>query len=146
MRSCLPPWGFRRRSAAVRRGLSLLEVLLALGIFLIALTGIGQLISSGSRAAVDARLEAEATLRAESILQELLAGVQPLQSTSATAFSDNADWLWSAEVLEGPHVDLVQVTVTVFRQDLDNPDRGTVRLTRLVRDPQLFLDAALQAQ
>lgn len=146
MRSRLPHRGSRPRPAVPRPGLSLLEVLLALGIFLVALTGIGQLIGNGSRASVDARLEAEATLRAESILQELLAGVQPLQATSATAFPDDANWVWSAEVLEGPHVDLLQVVVTVSRQDLDHPDRGTVRLTRLVRDPQLFLDAALQAQ
>jgi Tfp pilus assembly protein PilV len=146
MRSRLSHSESRRRPAVPRQGLSLLEVLLALGIFLIALTGIGQLISLGSRSAVEARLEAEATLRAESILQELLAGVQPLQATAATAFPDDANWQWTAEVVEGPHVDLVQVTVTVFRQDLDNLDRGAVRLTRLVRDPQLFLDAALQAQ
>lgn len=129
-----------------RRGLTLLEVLLALSIFLIAMTAIGQLIALGTRAATDARLDAEATLRAETALHELLAGVQPMQSTEATAFTDNADWQWSATVAEGPHVDLLLIQVSAWRQPAGEAPRGTVTLSRLVRNPQLFLDAALAAE
>lgn len=135
-----------RRSRGSRSGLSLFEVLIALGIFLIALTAIGPLLSTGSRAAVDARLEAEAALRAESMLHELLAGVQPLETTGATPCEGDPGWFWSAQVLDGPHVDLLLVVVTVFRQDDDETPYGAVSLTRLVRNPQLFLDAALEAQ
>jgi general secretion pathway protein I len=130
----------------LRRGLTLLEVLIALSIFLIAMTAIAQLISLGTRAATEARLDAEATLRAETALNELLAGVQPLQTTGATPFIDDPDWQWTATVSEGPHVDLLLVDVTAYRQPSGEAPRGTVKLTRLVRNPQLFLDAALAAE
>ena len=133
-------------SSRPRHAFSLLEVLLALAILLIALTGIGQLISVGTRAAIDARLESEATLRAECALQELLGGVQPMQSTSATPFEGDPDWHWMASVVEGPHVDLLQVTVTAYRQGPGEDPRGHVSLPTLVRGPQIFLDAAMEAQ
>jgi prepilin-type N-terminal cleavage/methylation domain-containing protein len=132
-----------RQRQRPRRALSLLEVLIALSIFLVAMTAIGQLIAIGSRAATEARLDADATLRVETALHELLAGVQPLQTTAATPFTDDPDWHWTATVVEGPHVDLLEVTVSAYRQPPGEAPRGAVTLKRLVRNPQLFLDAAL---
>ncbi len=126
-----------------RRGLTLLEVMLALAIFLISLTAIAQLITLGSRASSDARLDADSTLRAETVLHEVLAGVHPMQSAADTPFTDDPDWHWTLVVSEGPHVDLLLLDVTTYRQPPGESPRGTVKLSRLVRDPQLFLDAAL---
>ncbi|MCA9056106.1 MAG: prepilin-type N-terminal cleavage/methylation domain-containing protein, partial [Planctomycetaceae bacterium] len=130
-------------SAHRRRGLTLLEVLLSLGIFLIAMTAISQLVALGTRASLDARLEAEAALRAETALHEVLAGVQPMQSVEATPFEDDPDWQWTLTVSEGPHIDLLRLDVAAFRQESGGQPRNSVRITRLVRNPDLFLDAAL---
>lgn len=134
------------RAPQVRRGFTLLEVLLALGIFLVAMTAIGQLIGLGSRASVEARLEADAVLRAETALHEVLAGVQPMQTTAATGFTDDPDWQWTVTVTEGPHVDLLLITVTAFRQAPGEAPQNSVSLTRMVRNPDLFLEAALAAE
>lgn len=132
--------------SAARAAFTLFEVLLALGIFLVAMTAIGQLIGLGSRASVEARLEADAVLRAETALHEVLAGVQPMQTTAATAFTDDPDWQWSLNVVEGPHVDLLLITVTAFRQAPGEAPQNAVSLTRMVRNPDLFLEAALAAE
>ena len=133
-------------SATSRLGLSLLEVVLALGIFLTALAAISQLIAFGTRASLEARLEAEGALRAETALSEVVAGIHPMQSVDSNSFEDDATWKWSLAVAEGPHVDLLRLEVTAFRQEGEEPPRGTVTLTRLIRNPDLFLDAALSAE
>jgi type II secretory pathway pseudopilin PulG len=85
-----------------RRGMSLLEVFIALAIFIAALAVITQIISTGSRASTKAQLQSEATLRAESCMAEAIAGVIPLQ----------------------------------------NEVNGLATLKRIIRDPQIYLDAA----
>jgi general secretion pathway protein I len=139
-----------RRSPRIRSGLTLLEVLIALAIFMVAMTAISRLVSTGSRAATEAQLEADAALRAETVLNEALAGVHPLQASQGNAFEDDPNWEWSMAVVEGPHIDLLQVDVTVARKIEGDVAGGTsyhaVTLTRLVRNPQLFLDAALAAE
>lgn len=135
------PAGFDRRSAA-RRGMTLLEVLLALGIFLTAMTAIGQLIRTGSQASVEAQLEADAALRAESILQEILGGVQVMQNAQGVPFDDDPNWNWSLSVTDGPHIDLLRLDVTVVRQVGDGAPQMTVMISRLARNPELFLESA----
>ena len=56
-----------------RAAFSLLEVLLALGIFLTAFVALSQLSSNGMNAAVEARLRTKAILRCESKLAEIVA-------------------------------------------------------------------------
>ncbi|MEZ6065193.1 MAG: prepilin-type N-terminal cleavage/methylation domain-containing protein [Planctomycetaceae bacterium] len=140
----------RHRQVTRRRGLTLLEVLLSLAIFMIAMTAISQLVSIGSRASVEAQVEADAALRAETVLNEVIAGVHPLQSTQQTTFTDDPDWVWSLDVMEGPHIDLVQLDVTVGRKIEGSMTQTTsyhsVRLSRLIRNPDLFLEAALAAE
>jgi general secretion pathway protein I len=136
----------RSHRATSRRGLTLLEVLIALSIFFTALTAITQLIRLGTRAAVEAQLEADAALRAETILHEVLAGVQVMQNANGMPFDDSPDWQWSLVVGEGPHIDLLRLDVTVVRQVGDGQPQMSVTLSRLVRNPELFLDSALAAE
>ena len=96
-----------------RRGLTLLEVLLSLGLFLGALAALSQLWYGGVRASVQARLATQAILRCESKLNEVVAGAVPLQSTSDTPFDDDASWTWSLQVEVGPHADTMLATVKV---------------------------------
>lgn len=129
-------------AASSRRGLTLFEVVLALGIFLGAAAALSQLVSNGSRAAVRAQLLTEAAFRCESKLAELLSGVEMLQDTAARPFDDQPmSWEWSAAVSEGSLPDLLQVTVTVRHLREGVPDDVSFTLDRLVRDPQVFVDA-----
>jgi general secretion pathway protein I len=134
------------RRATSRCGLTLLEVLIALSIFFTALTAITQLIRLGTRAAVEAQLEADAALRAETILHEVLSGVHVMQNSNSMPFDDSPDWQWSLVVGEGPHIDLLRLDVTVVRQVANGQPQMSVTLSRLVRNPELFLDAALAAE
>ena len=72
----------RATGVTSRRAFSLLEVLLALGIFLTAFVALSQLSSNGMNAAVEARLTTNAILRCESKLAELVAAVEPLEDVA----------------------------------------------------------------
>jgi type II secretory pathway pseudopilin PulG len=120
--------------------MSLLEVVVALAIFIAALAVITQIISTGSRASTRAKLQSEATLRAESCMAEAIAGVIPLQADTRP-FDDDASWQWSLVVDTGPHVDTVLLTVNVEHKTDQDRVNGLATLKRVIRDPQVFLDA-----
>ncbi len=127
-----------------RRGLTLLEVLLSLGLFLGALAALSQLWYGGVRAAVQSRLSTQAILRCESKLNEVVAGAVPLTSTSDTPFDDDASWTWSLQVEAGPHADALLVTVTATHPGQSGLSSSQHQLRRLIRDPQVWT-AAQQA-
>lgn len=128
-----------------RRGLTLLEVLVSLAIFLGSLVGLGQLISTGSSAASKAQLQTQAVLRCESKLAELVASFETLQATDETAFDDDDLWSWSVTYLDSPHVDLLSIEVRVTHKNSVTGDvNAEYSLQRLIRDPQLYLDAAAE--
>lgn len=127
-----------------RHGLTLLEVLLSLGLFLGALAALSQLWYGGVRASVQARLATQAILRCESKLNEVVAGAVPLQSASETPFEDDATWTWSLQVESGPHTDSLLVTVKVSHPGQSGLSSSDFQLRRLIRDPQVWT-AAQQA-
>ncbi len=89
-----------RRDAATCHGFTLLEVILALVVLGAALAIFGEVMQLANRAAVDSRAETQAQLMADTLMDEILAGVrdktqvtrQALESTDATA------WLYSVSV------------------------------------------------
>jgi type II secretory pathway pseudopilin PulG len=128
-----------------RNGLTILEVLLALGIFLASATIITDLLGTGTRASVEGRLRSQMALLAESQMAEAGAGVLDLNSVSSQSFETDIEveesLTWSMEVEEGEG-DLLTVTVTVeHTNDQDEVDQS-FSLTRLMRDPQIWIDAA----
>jgi type II secretion system protein I len=130
-----------------RRGITLFEVVLAVAIFLGSAVALSQLYSTGSRASIRARLHADAVIHAESKMAEVASGVLPVTAVANQSFEDPdlAAWSWSINVAAGPHIDLLAVDVTVTRQATNNMGQVSYSLRRYVRDPQLFLDAAMQA-
>jgi general secretion pathway protein I len=117
-------------------------VVLAIIIFLGALAAIGQVISAGTRAAIQGQLRTEAILRCESKLAEIVARIEPMVSVDNMAFEDGApDWTWSLDVLQGPHPDVLDVEVTVMHTAQSGMPDVTFSLRRYVRDPQMYLDA-----
>src|SRR5262245_60910617 len=87
----------RRDRAQRRQGLTLLEVLVSLAIFLFAFAVLSQLIGMGGNLAVEAQNRSEAAQKARRKLAEVVSGVQPLSSTSGT----EDDWEWSVDCEQG---------------------------------------------
>lgn len=81
-----------------RAGLSLLEVVLALAILMMAMTAINGLITTGARASTNAKLQTEALLRCESLLTEIATGRVESATTDETVFVDDPAWSWQSTV------------------------------------------------
>ncbi len=127
---------------AARQGLTLLEVLLSLGLFLGALAALSQLWYGGVRASVQARLTTQAILRCESKLNEVVAGAVSLQSTTDTPFEDDATWTWSLQVLPSEvHANVLLLIVNVSHPGQGGLSASSYQLSRLLRDPQVWTDA-----
>lgn len=137
-----------RRSGArgfSRRGLSLFEVIVALAIFVGSIAAIGQLISTGVRGAVQARLQTQAVLRCESKMAEIVTGITAMRAVSNVAFPDDNTWTWSVAVAPGPHEGLYIVEVTAAHPSGTQAGNQKFSMRRLVSDPQIAYDAyALQ--
>lgn len=131
-----------RRTEKKRQGLTLFEVVLALGILLVAMAALGQLVSTGRRAATQSRLQTQAALICESKLSALLANAEPLQPGSNLPYELDPNWTWSLQVLPSADPDLLLLEVTVTSAQVQTGEIGTCTLRRLVRDPALY-DAML---
>lgn len=129
------------RKSASRLGLTLLEVLLSLGLFLGALAALSQLWYGGVRASVQARLSTQAILRCESKLNEVVAGAVPLLSTTDTPFEDDSTWTWSLQVLPDSHANVLLLIVNVSHPGQGGLSASGYQLSRLLRDPQVWTDA-----
>lgn len=128
-----------------RPGITLFEVVLALAVFLGAFAAIAQILDVGRQAAVEGQLENEAVLRAQSKLAEVLAGIEPMSAVQGQAFEDDPNWSWSLTISDGPHVDLLGLAIQVQHVRPTGSLDAAFILHRLVRDPQLFIDAAANA-
>jgi type II secretory pathway pseudopilin PulG len=117
-----------------RSGLSLLEVILALAIFLMSLVALGQLISLGGDMARDVQWISRAMMLAESRMAELSAGSLPLTSQSETPCDDDPDFSWSVDAEADSLPGLFRVTVTVSRQRTDG-SKFESKLNQMVLDP-----------
>jgi general secretion pathway protein I len=128
-----------------RRAMTLFEVFLAISIFIAALAVVTEIVHTGSRAAIQAQIQSDAVLRAETKLAEAAAGAVPLQSTSNSSFEDDQSWSWSLTVGSGPVADTLQVTVTATHVTGQGRVNGQASLARLIRDPQIYDNAAATA-
>lgn len=135
-----------------RSGLSLLEVLTALAIFMLSVVVISQMVSSASRTAVRSERLSKAAILCESKMAELVTGIEPLQAVSMEQFLTETEpgWFysvmvepqtWTAVPLEGqnvPALNTVQVTVLWSAE----ADRVEYTLTRTMLDPRFRVPAA----
>jgi general secretion pathway protein I len=135
----------RRRDdvpGALRRGITLFEVVLALAIFIGALAAISQVLRVGSRASIRAQLASEAVLRSDYKMNEVLSGIIPLQGAQRTPFEDDPDWLWTLNVVDSGTPNLLLLELTVEHSGTGGDLAASFQLTRMVRDPQIYTDAA----
>lgn len=123
-----------------RHGLSLLEVLVSTAILVASVAAIMQVLNVGHNSRLSAVLDAEAILRCERIMGEIVAGVRPL-AAAEEVFEDDANWSWTAEVSDQGSTSLFQIKVLVKHNTSGEQSNSSWSLTRYMRDPQLFLEA-----
>lgn len=136
-----------------RAGLSLLEVLLSLTIFLVALGALHQLMSFSSDQAEMIQQRSYAATLAQSQLAKVISGIVPIaEGVSDTPVEEDEDYQWSMQsepsVIEG----LYTVVVTVYR-DMGNGRKVQFVLAQMIVDPakvgsnqdQAAIEGAIQA-
>lgn len=118
-----------------RRGMSLLEVLVALAIFLISIVAISQIINLAAEQALVVQDQARATQLCQAKMAEVSAGVMPFQGQSEVPFDEDDGWVWSMECQPGPVASLWAVTIRVSRAGTAGEARSEVSLCQFVLDP-----------
>lgn len=163
-----------RRGAGLRtrrRGLGLLEVVIAMAILAASIAIIAELVRAGRRGAVDARDYTTAQLLCENKMAEIIAGIEPAEAVARATLPQNpatlpqnSEWLYTVEIREieyGRSEDqnkgIKEVTVLVEKKLPQNtvtvgqPSRQPprYRLIRWMIDPDYeaeMADAAATAQ
>jgi type II secretion system protein I len=129
----------QRDVPSARRGLSLLEVMLALAILGGALAVIGELTRLGARNAEMARDQTIAQRLCANKMSELSAGLlvpQAVTLAPVEELEDQKTWLYSIEVEQLPQTGMIGVWVTV-EQSPDIVSRPvSYTLVRWMMDPQ----------
>jgi hypothetical protein len=114
-----------------RPGLTLLEVIIALSIFLFSLVALGRLITFASEEAMD--IDGREAQLCQSKLSEIVSGVTGLTSAEGD-FDEAPDWHWAIECEQSGYTNLWNVKVTVSRNRSDG-SRAEAILTQMVYDP-----------
>lgn len=130
----------------LRSGLTLLEIVLSLAIFSGSLVALAQLAWSGTQAAVQARLNTQATIRCEAKLNEVLAGAEAMRTVSGVSFPDDTSWTWSQVVTSSNYPELVQIDLTVSHKGTNRLGNVNISLRRWARTQSLFQKAVTQEQ
>jgi general secretion pathway protein I len=125
-----------RRDPTRRGGLTLLEVLIALGIFLMSLVAISTLVTTSADQALEVQQRSRAAQLCQSKLAEVIAGVVPLSGQGDTPFDEDPAWSWALDAEQGDIAGLWKVTIHVSRQQ-PNGSRIECSLDRLLLDPSL---------
>ena len=132
-----------------RNGLTLLEVILSLAIFVMSLAVISKLVELGVRASQYAQLQSHAVMLAQSKMGELVAGIVPLDSASGDTFIEDPAWQWQATISDGPVDGLKWVSITVAPASTGelatNRERVEFTLSRWLLDPSYSADLDLAA-
>jgi len=124
-----------------REGITLLEIVLALGLMAIAMTLLAQLVFIGNRAARGARDLSKAQLYCESVMSEVVAGIMAPDSVSLTPLDADPKWLYSIDVGTTSSETLNAVRVTV-QQDTESTRPTTFTMTQWISSATATTDDA----
>ena len=119
---------------SARAGLSLLEVVLALAILSASFILLSQLVSTGLRAAANARDLTRAQILAETVISEMVAEVTPPTTLSRSEIEPG--WYVSVQMLSTTQDGIVNLHVTVERE-VEGRRGVRYELARWIRDPSL---------
>ena len=129
-----------KTSGVPRRGLTLLEVMLALGILGASLALVGELVRLASRNAAASHDVVRAQLVAESVLAQLRTGMLPLEGIQQAPVENETDWVYSVLIEPAGQANLVAVSVLVEHAQETNPT--SFALTQWLPDPNQVLREA----
>jgi prepilin-type N-terminal cleavage/methylation domain-containing protein len=119
-----------------RTGFSLVEVLLALTIFLISLIALFQLVTISGDRAYEVQQQSHAAQLCQSKLAEVVSGAVALSSTSEF-FDEDPDWQWNLDAEQDSSITgLWRVQVKVSR-DLPDGSHYESTINQMVLDPSL---------
>lgn len=129
-----------------RKGLSLLEVILALAILGVACAFMAQAMRLATSNALSAQRQAQAELAAESVLSQVVAGIIPMQPSSAwTPVGTSASTSnWSYMIIQVNCEVENMVGLQIMVKDMTNQDTtapADLSVIRWVIDPSLGLDS-----
>lgn len=96
-----------------KRGFSLLEVMLAIGILLACLTVLGEMAYVGRKTAEDVEQLTTAQLLCQTQLNSILAGSLPWDSADHQPIADAPGWVYTVEIQPLDSFDLAELRVTV---------------------------------
>lgn len=134
------------RKRAFRRAMSLLEVVLALAILAVASAYLAQSMQLATQNAIRAQRLTKAELVAESVMNQVIAGVIPAQAVTWTPYysaSGQSEWMYQLQMVPTEVDGMLGLQVAV--QQLD-PLTGLTQTSydlyanRWIIDPQLGLD------
>lgn len=117
--------------------MTLIEVLIALSIFLLAMVVFGEMIVRNGEIARDIQRQNQATRLCQSKLHEAEAGIVPMSGQDETTFDDDPDYSWSMTADTGAVDDLWNVTVTVKRRQTDAGAEISCVLKQMILDPSI---------
>lgn len=115
-----------------RPGLSLIEVLLSVAIFFMAIVAISRLVDMGTDTELQARLNSTGSRLAQSVLAQVEAGIIPMDSSQGEFSDADAGWTWT---LTAPlqSTNLYNVTVTVTRNF--KGQSFSITMSQMILDP-----------
>jgi general secretion pathway protein I len=134
----------RRPTHTRRAGLSLIEVMLALAILLLAMAAIVRLVDIGTERGNAARMQTRGTRLAQAKMAEVEAGTVSLASETQGNF-DGDDGAWQFTVTPEPAGPLNLYTVTVRVTTTSQGRQFEVVLSQMMFDPAL-MGSASQAE
>ena len=128
-----------RSHAHRRRGLSLLEVLVALAIFLLSYASIHRLVTFAAERALEVKMMSECARLCQSKMAEVQSGAVPLSGADDSSFEapEDSKYSWSVSSEQAStSTNLYNVTVTVTRQRQDGTQIEAT-LSQMMLDPTL---------
>lgn len=125
-------FGVRARGKQ-RSGLSLLEIVLAMTLAVIAISLLGQLVSIGNRAAAVARDQSKAQMVAESVMAEITSGVAGEPASTSGDWTADPTFSYDVEVTPSSSGTINIITVTVTQNAAKRP--ATFSLTQWLAIP-----------
>lgn len=124
-----------------RLGMTLLEVMLALLVLVVAMGGIATLTSLGRQSGADARDLTMGQLLCEGKMAEIAAGVTP-PSNSKGSFPNEPDWTFSVTSSAAGTPGLLTVRVTVTQDPAAYSEPLEFALVRWIPDPDFAAELA----
>lgn len=122
-----------------RTGLTLLEVVLAMFIFLISTIAIWQLVNMGSERAMDILQETRTSMRCQAKMTEVIIGAAALTSSgSYTNFEDeDKDLLWKLDVVPSEIGNGLYNVKVFVKKDLGTGRFIESQLSQIIMDPTM---------